>query len=164
MSLTKLTRGSGAGGAYIAGDKWGYQEAEGCHASINSLAGRRVVLPLLVGGGRADLHENSSAAAFDHPNWWDVAIDWTEMASGWTVVARVEVYTSSASCSITPRIRNITDSVNTDGTSSSTVGWVEKNITIPVPGVLGVKKYRLQLIPGLANTGVNAVGVVEIYG
>lgn len=156
--------GSGVGQAYIYQSVWGFKSAERTRQDIHALAAVRKEKHLVIGGARADRHANTSAAAFDHPNYWDVPIDWTDFTAGFTVVARVEVVTSSASCSITPRIRNVTDSTDINGTSSIGTTYVEQVITIPVPGTVGLKRYRLQLVPGLASIGVNAVGVIEIYG
>lgn len=164
MSLQKLL-GTGTGNAIIYHDKWGYQKAEETRQSINSLAAaRRFAGALTVGSGRSSRYQNSSAAAFLHPDYWDLTIDWTEMAAGWTVRARLETITDNVTCSITPRIRNTTDGVNTDGASSSATTWTEQFIILPVPGVLGLKRYQLWMIPGLADTDVNVLGSLEIYG
>jgi hypothetical protein len=155
--------GSGAGSALILNDPWGFQEAQKTRASLLSLAARRVCLPLVLGGARSDLHEGTIATAFDHPNYWDVDIDWTQMAAGWTVRARVEVVTSDVTCSVKARIRNTTDAVDYDATTSVALTYTEKLITIPVPGVIGVKRYRLQLVPGLTAFGINALGAIEMF-
>jgi hypothetical protein len=131
--------------------------------ALNGLASRRGDPFLVIGGARTDRHLHTAATAYDHPNYWDVLIDWTRISTGWTVAARVETITNAVGGSVTPRIRNRTDSVDITGTASTSVTWAEQFITIPAPGVLGLKRYRLQLLNGDAAIGINAVGAIEVY-
>lgn len=156
--------GTGVGGSYIFQSPWGYKGAERTRQNLNALGSLRHQSALTVGGSRSDRHEINPAAVFDHPDYWDAVIDWTDITAGMTVIARVEVITANVTCSVKATIRNTTDGINIDGATIATTTYTEDIIVIPVPGAIGVKRYRLRLTPGLADIGINAVGVIEIYG
>ena len=159
-----MTGGTGGtGGPYIYHDGFGFQDAEEARQSIDSIAAAKRGPGQLTMGSRSDRWQHTSAAQFLHPEWLDRYIDWTDLESGWTVVARVQVITDDASCSVLARVRNITDTVNYDGTASTSTSWVSQSIVIPVPAVLGLKHYQLWLVPGLANINIQAIGEIEIY-
>lgn len=158
MSLQKITS------AFVYHTKFGFQEAEKFRQSINSIAGVRHVQPLVIGGARSDRHLATVInTLYDHPNYWDVEIDWTEMSAGWTVRARLEVLTESGG-TVTTSIRNVTDAVDIAGSAIVATSYLESTVVIPVPGVLGIKRYRLQLKSNSTVLGWNAVGVIEIFG
>lgn len=149
---------------FVFGDKFGYREAEKLRQSIVSIAALRVDKPLTQGGARSDRHLLAATGTYyDHPNYWDARIDWTQMAAGWTVVARLNIITESGG-TVQCSIRNVTDAADITGTSQGSTSWFEDLITIPAPGVLGVKYYRLQFKSNSTTLGLNALGVIEIYG
>lgn len=98
-------------------------------------------------------------------NWQDIELNSDDYA-GWTVRARVECRTSDVGTSVIPRIRNITDNVNA-GVGAACVaddveyGGLEQKQTIALTLGAGVKKYRLQAVPGNANTDVFVIGHLE---
>lgn len=164
MGLTKLT-GTGPGGAYVVGNKWGQQTAEKTRKNFNSLAARRAEIDLIIGGSKSTLYPSAGVdTAFDHPEYWPAKIDWTEMDTGWTVVAECYGVCEDATDELTVRIRNITDGVNYDVASPiSSATYVQAMITIPVPAVLGIKEYRLAMISNHATRAGNSFGRIITY-
>lgn len=149
---------------FVLGSKFGFQNANRIRHGMLSLASMKFEKALVQGGSRSDRHNSLGTSAVDHPNYWDAIIDWTRNGSGWTVIARCEGVTENAATTLTIRIRNVTDSQNHDATTViSSTSYAERLITIPVPAVLGVKRYRLQLIQSTATYGVNALGIIEAY-
>lgn len=119
-----------------------------------------------LGGSRSQ--EVESASEIVVPEYWDVLIDWRHGGGDSTsgklrVQGRVEVYTTNASTTVTPRIKNVTDGVNFDGTASTTVGWEERLITINPPASVGIKRYRLYIIGSNATNAIRGIGEIEIY-
>lgn len=164
MPLEKIS-GSGPGGTYITGNKVGYQTFNKIRNNINSFAARRTEINLTVGGSKSTLYPSAGVdVEFDHPEYWPAKIDWTEMGSGWTVVALCYGVCEDATDELTIRIRNITDGVDYDSaTPISSITYVETAITIPVPAVLGVKEYRLALLSNHATRAGNAFGRIITY-
>lgn len=160
MSLQKITS------AFIAGSKWGYQSAEKVRQSVNSIAGLRTQQWMTHGVKASDWYYAAVAAtAEDHPDKFEQLIDWTEMASGWTVEFRYWRKVETVSGSLTVRVRNVTDSVNYDAAAAYTsVTDAESTITIPVPAVVGLKRYKLQYLMNSTSIGFNVRGCLEIYG
>jgi hypothetical protein len=168
MSLYSRIKGSGGSEAFSLGvDQSFYQNAQ-CDKLRKNLnaAFAQGARGGWLGGSRSQ--EVLSASEIIVPEFWDVLIDWRHAGGDNTsdklrAQARVEVYTNNAGTSVTPRIKNVTDSVNHDGSASTTVGWVEQTITIPVPGSLGIKRYRLYIIGSNATNAIRGIGQIEIY-
>lgn len=140
-------------------DRWRWVEGDKVRKALNAAhvqGGKGGWL----GGSRSQFVNSASEIAV--PEYFDVLIDWRHV-EGLTVKARVEVYTLNVGTSVTPRIKNVTDSVNTDGSVSTTVGWAERLITLPTPGVLAVKRYRFYLVGSNATYGIAGIGQIEVY-
>jgi len=106
-------------------------------------------------------------AAQDAIDYIDFEIDGTNLG-GFTVQARVEVRTTNAATSVTPKIRNITDGTDAGvGAACSAINTDYSGVncrqTIPITLVPGLKKYRLQLTPSTVNDEVFGIGYVEIF-
>lgn len=155
--------GTGPSEAFLLGvDQSFHQNArcEQARAVLNAFAGQNAKGHWL-GGSRTQFV--FAAAETIVPEWEDVVINWTAL-QGLTVQARVEIWTDSASTSVTPRIKNVTDSANFDGSSLSVATtWTERIITITPPGVIGIKRYRFYLVPANASNGVAGIGSIEIF-
>lgn len=162
MTYTNLF-GFGPSGAYIAGDKWGYQDSEWARQNFRALTAIRHILPL--GGSRNQgLQHNAVIEAYDY---LDIEIDSTELP-GLSCVARVEVRVENAGLSVTPSIRNVTDSSDAGtglactATSADYSGTNQKQ-EFEVTLASGVKKYRLRLTPTNNTYQFWAIGYLEIY-
>lgn len=154
--------GSGAAEALVLGtDNWTPAlGGEKVRQNLNAIHARGGSGGWL-GGSRSQ--EVFSATEIAVPEYWDVLLDWRHIG-GKTVVARCEVYTENAGTSVTARLKNVTDAVNTDGSAVSTADtWTESVITIPTPGVLAVKRYRLYIVGSNATNGIRGCGCVELY-
>ncbi len=144
---------------FVLDQLFGYQSAnflKNNHIAImsgglgRSLGGSRdvpnnPVIPLRGGVLRS---KQSGTGPFDVVNYIDVEIDGTNQ-SGITIQARVEVRTNKSSCTITPKIRNITDSTDAGTGVACAAGrgdysGTNQKQTIAVTVASGVKKYRLQ--------------------
>lgn len=165
---------------FVLDQVFGYQSANKIKDNLVTLSARRASRSLggsrvfpnqmadtLVGGLRSKII--GGLGPHDVFDYVDVEIDGT-LQSGQTYQARVEVRTSNPSISITPKIRNITDSTDAGtgaactATAADFSGTNQKQtiaLTIPT----GVKKYRLQYTLGangqLCETW--AVGEIEIF-
>lgn len=163
MSTFNPLVGGGGGGAYQTGDRWGYQTAEKVRQNFETLIGRRAVYPL--GGSRnASLQHNAVIDAYDY---LDIEIDGTDLA-GLTAQARVEVRVENAGLSVTPSIRNVTDSTDA-GTglacvaTSSTYAGTNQKQTIALTLASGVKKYRLRFTPTNNTYRFWGLGIIEVF-
>ena len=161
MSYSRIA-GSGASESFVVNVDDSFHkatQAELLRGNVNALAGQNVK-GMFLGGSRSQYV--FSASEIIVPEWWDVVVDWRHIG-GLTVRARVEVYTTNAGTSVTPRIKNVTDAANTDGSASTSVSWSEQLITLPTPGALGLKRYRLYLIGSNATNGIAGMGQIEIF-
>lgn len=126
------------------------------------MSGLRWSFPL--GGSRE--YGLLAASATAVPSYLDVVLNGS-LYSGWTIQARVDVRTTDALTSVTPRVQNITDAT-TAGTGAASTGITEdysgvnQSQTIALTLAAGVKTYRLQLTPGNADTDVFGIGVLEL--
>ena len=157
--------GSGGGGAIQVGDDWDRPVVDQVRLNIKALAARRAVYPL--GGSRQALVVYNGT--FDAVDWIDVELDGTEFQTGATVRARVEVRSANAGTSITPLIRNITDSTDAvtgaacTATDADYSGANQKQ-TLSFTPVTGVKKYRLQFTNSNATNGTyGAPSFLEVF-
>lgn len=143
---------------FVLDQVFGYQTATKIKNNIKSLLSSK--LEKSFGGSR----QNSVLfnGTFDVLEYRDVEYDSLQM-TGLTTRARVEGQTSDAATSVTPVIRNVTDSVNlVTGTAITSLTFVEQ-ILVMSPLTAGTKKYRLR---GTTNNGTNDVwllGVSETY-
>jgi hypothetical protein len=148
---------------YVAGDKFGYQSAEKIRQAFDVLIGRRAVYPLR-GSRNASLQHNAVIEAYDY---LDIEIDGTDLV-GVTAQARVEVRVENAGLSVTPSIRNVTDSTDA-GTglacvaTSATYAGTNQKQTIAVTLASGVKKYRLRITPTNNTYRFWCLGYLEVY-
>lgn len=132
---------------------------------IGRVALRVAGLSHALGGSRV-ISVPQVAAAQDAIDWRDVELDGT-VTTGLTVQARVEVRTSDAGTSVTPKIRNVTDSTDAgvgsacSATATDYSGTASKQ-TIAVTLAAGLKTYRLQLTPSNADADVFGLGRLEI--
>lgn len=163
MSTYNPPIGSGAGGSYNVGDKFGAQSAEKIRQSFDALVGRRAVYPL--GGSRnVALQHNAVIEAYDY---LDIEIDGTDLQN-FTAQARVEVRVENAGLSVTPSIRNVTDSADVGtglacvATAADYSGTNQKQ-TITVTLASGVKKYRLRFTPTNNTYYFVGIGYIEVF-
>lgn len=163
MSTFNPPIGSGGGGSYVVGDKFGAQSAEKIRQAFDVLIGRRAVYPL--GGSRnVALQHNAVIDAYDY---LDIEIDGTDLA-GLTAQARVEVRVENAGLSVTPSIRNVTDSTDA-GTglacvaTSDVYSGTNQKQTIALTLASGVKKYRLRFTPTNNTYMFWGLGTIEIF-
>lgn len=162
MSYVPIT-GTGAGSSYQLNDRWGFQTAEKVRQNFLALVGARAVYPL--GGSRNNaLQHNAVIDAFDY---LDIELDGTNLG-GLTVQARVEVRVENSGLSVTPSIRNVTDSsdagtgVACNATTADYSGSNQKQ-TITVTLAAGLKKYRLRLTPTNNTYMFWSLGFLEIF-
>ena len=105
----------------------------------------------------------------DAPDAVDIEIDQT-LQGGITYQARVEVRTRWPGCSITPKIRNVTDGTDAVvgaacvATNADYSGTNQKQ-TLAIVLAAGIKKYRLQFTLGAVGLGFDAwiIGELEAF-
>lgn len=150
--------------AYVVNFVFGYQSANRHRENHIALASRRAIYPL---GGSRQTTVALVASAQDAVDYIDIELDGTNLA-GFTVQARVEVRTLAAGTSVTPKIRNLTDSTDAGtgvactATAADYSGSNQKQ-TFTVTLAAGVKKYRLMLTPSNATNGVLGIGYIEAF-
>lgn len=149
---------------YVLDQVFGYQTANFLKNNAVALASRRGVYPL---GGSRITALPQVASAQDGIEFLDIELDGTNL-SGFTIQARVEVRTFNAATSITPKIRNVTDSTDAGtgvactATNSDYSGSNQKQ-TITVTLAAAVKKYRLQATPSNTTHPTWAIGYLEVF-
>jgi hypothetical protein len=150
--------------AYVVDQLFGYTRANELRQNLIALASRRAVYSL---GGSRQTAVPQVASAQDAVDWIDVEIDGTNLA-GLTVQARIEVRVINAATSVTPKIRNGTDSTDA-GTgvactaTNANYGGTNQKQTITLTLASGVKKYRLMLTPSNTTHPVFGIGCIEIF-
>ncbi len=150
--------------AYVLDRVFGYQDANELRANLIALASARRTHYL---GGSRNTAVPLVASAQDAVEYIDIELDGTNLA-GLTVQARVEVRTLNGGTSVTPKVRNVTDSTDAGtgvactATDADYSGTNQKQ-TIAVTLAAGVKKYRLMLTPGNTSAGVLGIGYIEIF-
>lgn len=147
---------------YVLDQKFGYQSATAIKNNVIALASARLGRAF---GGSRQISVPLVAAAQDAIDYIDVEIDGTQLA-GLTVRARVEVRTSNAGTSVTPRIQNVTDAttaVTGAACSATTFGGANGTQTLTFTPATGIKKYRLQLTPNNATNPVFGIGELETF-
>jgi hypothetical protein len=150
--------------AYVLDQVFGYQGANKLRENIVTLGSRRAVFPL---GGSRSVSLPLVGSVQDAESWIDVEIDGTNLG-GFTVQARIECRTLNAGTTITPKIRNMTDSTDAgtgvacSATAADYSGANQKQ-TITVTLASGVKKYRLQGTPSNATYATFVIGYLEAF-
>lgn len=150
--------------AYVLDNVFGYQGANRHRENMIVLAARRAVYHL---GGSRSVSLPLSASVQDAESWIDVEIDGTSLG-GMTARLRVECRTANAATSITPKLRNVTDSTDAGvgaactATAADYSGANQKQ-TVAVTIAAGVKKYRLQGTPGNATNPTFVIGYLELF-
>jgi hypothetical protein len=154
--------------AFVLDQIFGYQSANKIRQNLVALSARRagrflggsrifpnLMADTLVGGLKSKVI--GGLGPFDVFGYIDVEIDGTEQ-TGQTFQAFVEVRTNNPAVSITPKIRNVTDSSDAGVGAACTATAVDysgtnqkQTIALTIP--TGVKKYRLQFTLG-ANAQV----------
>jgi hypothetical protein len=150
--------------AKVQDDPFGYQSANLLRENLIALASARRTYHL---GGSRQTNVPQVASAQDAIDWVDIELDGTNLA-GLTKQLRVEVRTANAATSVTPKLRNVTDSTDAGvGVACSATGadylGANQKQTITVTLASGVKKYRLQLTPSNTTHPCYGIGYVEIF-
>lgn len=151
-------------GAYILDQVFGYQTANALRENAIALASRKAIYCL---GGSRMTALPQVASAQDAVDYRDIEIDWTNLA-GFTVQLRVECRTINAATTITPKLRNVTDSTDAgtgaacSATNADYSGSNQKQ-TISITGQSGVKKYRLMGTPSNTTHPTFVIGDIEIF-
>lgn len=150
--------------AYVLDQVFGYQGANKIRDNLIALGSMRrtydlhgsrtVSLPLV----------GSTQDAYD---WTDVEIDGTNLG-GFTAQLRVECRTLAAGTSITPKLRNVTDSTDAGTGAACTAtnadySGANQKQTVAVTIASGVKKYRLQGTPSNATNATFVIGYLELF-
>ena len=150
--------------AYILDQVFGYQTANLLRANAIALASRTALYGL---GGSRITALPQVASAQDAVDWRDVEIDSTNLA-GFTARLRVECRVMNAATSVTPKLRNVTDSTDAgtgaacSATNSDYSGTNQKQI-VAVTLAAGVKKYRLMGTPNNTTHPTFVIGDAELY-
>lgn len=149
MSAFTPITGSGPGGSFIAGSKWGFQTAEECRQNFDVLAALRS--HRFMGGSRSTaLQHDDVVNIFD---WVDIEFDGTHFQSGgWTIRVRVELRVENAALAITPKVRNITDGSDavvgtTCNASDDDYSGTDQKQSLSFTPATGTKVYRVQITP-----------------
>jgi hypothetical protein len=160
MAYYNRWAGSGAGEILqIVVDTWRRVVGNQVRMNINAAHARGAKGGFL-GGSRSE--GVLSASAIEAPNYVPVTIDW-EHIDGLTVIATVDVKTDNAGTSVTPRVRDVTNGVNHNGSASTSTSWDRKTITIAPPAVLGVVEYWFYLVPQNNTDQVFGIGSIEVF-
>lgn len=143
--------------AFILDQIFGFQTANKLKERDDALAAARIIAPL--GGSREVGRRNVVYEPV--PSYIEVELDGTDTV-GLTVQARVEVRTSNASFSVTPRIRNVTDAADAV-VGAAEVAIVDTPQTLSFVPVVGVKKYRLEILGANAGAQIFGIGYIEHF-
>lgn len=150
--------------AYILDQVFGFQSANKHRENLITLASRRATFQL--GGSRA-VSLPLVASAQDAADWIDIEIDGTNLG-GFTANLRVECRTMNAGTSVTPKLRNMTDSTDAGvgaactATNADYSGANQKQ-TVAVTLAAGIKKYRLQGTPSNTTNATFIIGYLEVF-
>lgn len=154
-TLTPLT-GGGAGSAYVAGDKWGFQTAEKVRQALDMalyLAGH-----FDLGGDERGILSGAFVPV-NGPRTFTIQGDNT---GGLTLEAVVFYYTANAATTVQARIRNTTDSTTSvTGTASAATTVTREVLTLVLAA--GSKDYQLQVTGSDALNPVFCWGFVRTY-
>lgn len=156
-TFTPLT-GGGAGSAYQAGDKWGYQTAEKVRQGLDIA---------MYFGREFDLGGDERPMTITTPGTFQ-AVNGSRRLShdgdndgSLTLEAVVSYYTSNAATSVQVRVRNLTDSSNAaTGTLSTATSRTDETLTLTLAS--GVKSYELQWDAGNVTNPVYAWGYIRL--
>jgi hypothetical protein len=155
-TFTALT-GGGAASAYQTGDKFGYQSAEKIRQALDLLANIGAGYPL--GGDEVPMTVATPATyqAVNGAITWDLNGD---NFGGMTLEVVFFSYTSNAATSVTPRLRNTTDSTTAAQGAAVTATSVTREV-VTVTLASGVKTYRLEWTASNATNPVYCWGVTR---
>lgn len=150
--------------AYVLDNVFGFQSANKHRENLITLAARRAVYPL---GGSRSVSLPLVASAQNAEDYLDIEIDGTNLG-GFTANLRVECRTTNAGTSVTPKLRNMTDSTDagTGAACSATAtdySGANQKQTIVVTIAAGIKKYRLQGTPSNVTNPTFVIGYLEIF-
>lgn len=150
--------------AYVLDQVWGYQSANRHRDNLIALGLRRATYHL---GGSRTVSLPLVASAQDAHDWIDVEIDGTELGA-FTAQLRVECRTTNAGTSVTPKLRNVTDSTDAGTGAACTAtntdySGANQKQTITVTIAAGVKKYRLQGTPSNTTNATFVIGYLELF-
>lgn len=139
--------------AFVIDDEFGVTVAERIRQSLNSLAFRSFELGGLVEGGI------DGTGAQIVREYRIVELPGADL-QGFTVRARVQVRTDSASTSATPFIYDLTSAATfATGSAVTSLTFAEQTIALTIP--VATRKYQLRVTKSNANALVYAVGVIE---
>jgi hypothetical protein len=147
---------------FVLDNKFSYQKANAIKNNIIAIASARLTRYL---GGSRQISVPLVASAQDVIDYLDVEIDGTAL-TGLSVQARVDVRSSNAGTSVTPKIRNVTDASDAVvGVACSAITWGGTNSaqTLTFTPAVGIKKYRLQLTPSNVTNAVFGIGLIEMF-
>lgn len=142
---------------FILDQIFGFQTANKLKERDDALAAARIIAPL--GGSRNVGRRNTSYEAV--PDFLEIELDGTDTV-GLTVQARVEVRTSNAAGSVTPRIRNVTDASDAVVGAASILTTFDPQTLGFVP-VVGLKKYRMEILGSNAGIQIFGIGYIEHF-
>jgi len=148
----------------VLDDPFGYQSANFIRDNLVALGSRRAVYPL---GGSRTVTIPLVAAAQDAADYLDIEIDGTNLGA-FTKNLRVECRTLNVGTSVTPKLRNMTDSTDAGigvacaATNADYSGANQKQ-TVAVTIASGIKKYRLQGTPSNTTNGTFVIGYLEVF-
>lgn len=150
--------------AYVLDQVFGYQGANKIRENLVTLGSRRAVYVL---GGSRSVSLPLVASSQNAEGWIDVEIDGTNLG-GFTANLRVECRTINAATSVTPKLRNVTDSTDAGvGVACSATGadyaGANQKQTVAVTIASGVKTYRLQGTPSNTTHPTFVIGYLEIF-
>jgi hypothetical protein len=155
-TFTALT-GTGAGSAYQLNDKFGYQTAEEIRQALDLLANIGAGYDL--GGDEQPMTVATPATyqAVNGPRTWDLNGD---NFGGMTLQIVFFSYTSAGATSVTPRLRNTTDSTTAAQGAAVTATSVTSEV-VTVTLASGVKTYRLEWTASNTTNPVYAWGYLR---
>lgn len=142
---------------FILDQIFGFQTANKLKERDDALAAARIIAPL--GGSREAGRRNTAYEPV--PSYIEVELDGTDTV-GLTVRARIEVRSANVSFNVTPRIRNLTDAADAVvGAASTSTTFTPQTLGF-VP-VVGVKKYRLEILGNNAGNNIFGIGYLEHF-
>lgn len=150
--------------AFVLDQLFGYQTANKLRENAIALSSARLKYDL---GGSRQITGILTASAQDAVDWVDQELDGTNLG-GFTKQARVEVRAVDAGVSITPKIRNVTDSTDAGTGVACTAlnadySGTNQKQTIATTVASGVKKYRLMFTMSGATFSGYAKGHLEVF-
>lgn len=138
----------------------GLNAAAGGHTVGGQVITKYEAVPVVFFLGGSRMQDVQGAGTWDVPDYIDMWLDGSEYPVLTTRQVRVSCRSLNGSTSITPRWYNVTDNQENLGAPVTSASW--QNQVFSVTLASGLKQYRLQMVVGDSNGGVQCIGSLQL--